>query len=98
MIRSSESLKRHDGSGVCISSAYIPPGLGDAEAYPRTNMVLGSGIVLGSTKGGLESENGFFQSKLSVAEKLTQAHNKEILKKVGSDLGQISDGMTASQL
>uniref|UniRef100_A0A0X3PE14 Transporter n=1 Tax=Schistocephalus solidus TaxID=70667 RepID=A0A0X3PE14_SCHSO len=101
MIRSSESLKRHDlpGSGVCLSSSYIPPGLGDAEAYPphRTNMVLGSGIVLGSTKG-LESENGFFQSKLSVAEKLTQAHNKEILKKVGSDLGQISDGMTASQL
>eukprot|EP00108_Taenia_solium_P002414 TsM_000570200 transcript=TsM_000570200 gene=TsM_000570200 len=103
MIRSNDSLRHTVGSSqVCISSAHIPSGLADLE-----NGVGGGGdsssrrrrILIGNSSVALDSEGGFFQSKLSVAEKLTIAHNREIAKRSGVDLSHLdAEALTASQV
>lgn len=103
MIRSNDSLRHNVGSSqVCISSTHIPPGLADPE-----NGVAGGGdssgrhrrILIGNSSVVLDSEGGFFQSKLSVAEKLTIAHNREVAKRSGVDLSHLdAEALTASQM
>lgn len=101
MIRSNDSLKRNEGtSQVCLSSGFIPPGLGDSEVGQVGDSMQphASTAKIGSLAC-IDSENGFFQSKLNVAEKLTEKHNKEIIKRSGIDLAQLCpDYLTASQL
>ncbi|VDO00481.1 unnamed protein product [Rodentolepis nana] len=102
MIRSSDSL-RHNASGsqMCISSSYIPPGIGDPENGFSGGDSVGrkKRVMIGNSSVALDTEGGFFQSKLSVAEKLTMAHTKELAKRSGVDLNQFdTDGLTASQL
>lgn len=103
MIRSNDSLRHTVGSSqVCISSAHIPTGLADLE-----NGVGGGGdssgrrrrVLIGNSSVALDSEGGFFQSKLSVAEKLTIAHNREVAKRSGVDLSHLdAEALTASQI
>uniref|UniRef100_A0A5K3EUZ4 Transporter n=1 Tax=Mesocestoides corti TaxID=53468 RepID=A0A5K3EUZ4_MESCO len=104
MIRSNDSLRQgggHGSSQVCLSRAYIPQGLGDPEGGDiidgSRKRVFGS-VVRGSTAA-IDTEGGFFQSKLSVAEKLTMAHNKEVAKRSGIDLAHLdAEALTASQI
>nr|CDS26504.1 sodium and chloride dependent glycine [Hymenolepis microstoma] len=102
MIRSNDSL-RHNASGsqMCISSSYIPPGIGDPENGFSGGDSVGrkKRVMIGNSSVALDTEGGFFQSKLSVAEKLTMAHTKELAKRSGVDLNHLdTDGLTASQL
>lgn len=101
MIRSNDSLRQAAASSqVCISSTHIPPGLGD----PELNDAGDSGCrrkrtFVGSSSVALDSEGGFFQSKLSIAEKLTMAHNRELAKRSGVDLSHLdTEALTASQI
>ncbi|KAM7535786.1 hypothetical protein Aperf_G00000091618 [Anoplocephala perfoliata] len=102
MIRSSESLRRNASSSqVCISSSHIPPGLGDPEnCFPGGDSCdKKQRVLIGNSSVALDTEGGFFQSKLSVAEKLTVAHTRKLAKRSGVDLSQLdTEGLTASQI
>ncbi|KAM3171972.1 hypothetical protein ACTXT7_015503 [Hymenolepis weldensis] len=101
MIRSSDSLRHNASSSqVCISSSYIPPGVGDPENGFSGGDSAGRRrrVLVGNSSVALDTEGGFFQSKLSVAEKLTMAHTKELAKRSGVDLSHLdAEGLTASQ-
>ncbi|VDL57566.1 unnamed protein product [Hymenolepis diminuta] len=101
MIRSSDSLRHNASSSqVCISSSYIPPGVGDPESGFSGGDSAGRRrrVLVGNSSVALDTEGGFFQSKLSVAEKLTMAHTKELAKRSGVDLSHLdTEGLTASQ-
>lgn len=102
MIRSSESLRQNTSSSqVCISSFHIPPGLGD----PENGYTGGDScdrkrrILMCNSSVALDTEGGFFQSKLSVAEKLTIAHTRKLAKRSGVDLNHLdAEALTASQI
>ncbi|TGZ63971.1 hypothetical protein CRM22_006605 [Opisthorchis felineus] len=100
MIRSNESLKR---SRLNNASASILPttAVMNTGSQLQVGYGLGGSVISGLAGTGIIDDTGFFQSKLSVAEKLTQAHTKEVMKRVTStaDLGS-TDALgilTASQ-
>ncbi|KAM7535643.1 hypothetical protein Aperf_G00000091668 [Anoplocephala perfoliata] len=101
MIRSNESLRKNASSSqVFISSSHIPPGLGDPEnGNPGgENSDRKLRALISNSNVALETEGGFFQSKLNVAEKLTIAHTKKLAKRSGVDLSHLDlEGLTASQ-
>ncbi|KAF6779313.1 hypothetical protein AHF37_01274 [Paragonimus kellicotti] len=82
MIRSHESLKR---SRMNDMSASVLPTIGQNGSQLQLGFGLGGSVISGLAGTGIIDDTKFFQSKLSVAEKLTQAHTKEVLKRVASN-------------
>ncbi|KAF5403474.1 Sodium- and chloride-dependent taurine transporter [Paragonimus heterotremus] len=82
MIRSHESLKR---SRLNDMSASVLPTIGQNGSQLQLGFGLGGSVISGLAGTGIIDDTKFFQSKLSVAEKLTQAHTKEVLKRVASN-------------
>lgn len=86
-------------SGGGVNSSVVTA----AAMVASRRRLVGGGALGGSTTLGsmaaIGSEGGFFQSKLSVAEKLTERHNKELAKRSGVDLANLdTEGLTASQI
>ncbi|KAA3672148.1 solute carrier family 6 (neurotransmitter transporter, amino acid) member 5/7/9/14, partial [Paragonimus westermani] len=82
MIRSHESLKR---SRLNDMSASALPTIGQNGSQLQLGFGLGGSVISGLAGTGIIDDTKFFQSKLSVAEKLTQAHTKEVLKRAASN-------------
>nr|QQY02531.1 glycine transporter [Cryptocotyle lingua] len=83
MIRSNESLKR---SRLNNASSSILPAVAtmNTGSQLQVGYGLGGSVISGLAGTGIIDDTGFFQSKLSVAEKLTHAHTKEVMKRVTS--------------
>ncbi|KAM7535023.1 hypothetical protein Aperf_G00000091652 [Anoplocephala perfoliata] len=98
MIRSSESFHQNTSSSrVFISSSRVPPALED-DYTGGDSCDSNRRAPVGNSSVALETEGGFFQSKLSVAEKLTVAHTRKLAKLSGVDLSQLgTEGLTTSQ-
>ncbi|VDP80389.1 unnamed protein product [Echinostoma caproni] len=82
MIRSNESLRR---SRIRNTSSHLFPATVGNGSQLQLGFGLGGSVVSGLAGTGIIDDTGFFQSKLSVAEKLTQAHTKEVMKRVASN-------------
>ncbi|KAK4475589.1 hypothetical protein MN116_000865 [Schistosoma mekongi] len=101
MIKSNESLHR---SRVYDVGANMTAAMTNAisTSQMQVNFGLGGSIVSGLTAAGVVDDTKFFQSKLKVAEKLTEAHTKEVIKRAASntDFGHLDPNlmMTASQI
>lgn len=103
MIRSNESLRR---SRMQNASSHLFPATVGNGSQPQLGFGLGGSVVSGLAGTGIIDDTGFFQSKLSVAEKLTQAHTKEVMKRVASNaefastdaIGVLTASQTVSSL
>ncbi|CAL8107713.1 unnamed protein product [Calicophoron daubneyi] len=82
IIRSNESLRRSRLNNA--SSALFPTAITNGSQL-QLGFGLGGSVVSGLAGTGIIDDTGFFQSKLSVAEKLTQAHTKEVMKRAASN-------------
>ncbi|KAM7536214.1 hypothetical protein Aperf_G00000091631 [Anoplocephala perfoliata] len=88
-------------STVAASKPHYSASLGDPEnCFPGGDSCdKKQRVLIGNSSVALDTEGGFFQSKLSVAEKLTVAHTRKLAKRSGVDLSQLdTEGLTASQI
>nr|CAH8873456.1 unnamed protein product [Trichobilharzia regenti] len=99
MIKSSESLHRSRINDVGSNANALAQAVSGSQM--QVNFGLGGSMISDLAAAGVVDDTKFFQSKLKVAEKLTQAHTKEIVKRVASstDFGPLDPAavLTASQ-
>ncbi|XP_018653832.1 putative sodium/chloride dependent transporter [Schistosoma mansoni] len=86
MIKSNESLHRSRIYDIGPGNASTTMAHALSNSQMQMNFNLGGSIVSGlAVATGVMDDTKFFQSKLKVAEKLTEAHTKEVIKRVASN-------------